>query len=87
MSAWFAERQAIDAAKPDVVAGFLNQAERAKIEGTFLENRKRAEQMINAKAAFVRNNPDQWLNIENEVSGALDAVVLEAESLLFSKQF
>lgn len=70
--------QAIDAAKPDVVAGFLSQAERAKIEGTFLENRKRAEQMINAKAAFVRNNPDQWLNIENEVSGALDAVVLDA---------
>mgnify|MGYP004570880657 CR=1 FL=1 len=72
--------QAIDAAKPDVVAGFLNQAERAKIEGTFLENRKRAEQMINAKAAFVRNNPDQWLNIENEVSGALDSVVLDAET-------
>lgn len=79
--------QAIDAAKPDVVAGFLSQAEKAKIEGTFLENRKRAEKMINAKAAFVRNNPDQWLNIENEVSGALDSVVLEAESLLFSKQF
>lgn len=70
--------QAIDAAKPDVVAGFLSQAEKAKIEGTFLENRKRAEQMINAKAAFVRNNPDQWLNIENEVSGALDSVVLDA---------
>lgn len=69
--------QAIDAAKPDVVAGFLSQAEKAKIEGTFLENRKRAEQMINAKAAFVRNNPDQWLNIENEVSGALDSVVLD----------
>lgn len=72
--------QAIDAAKPDVVAGFLSQAEKAKIEGTFLENRKRAEKMINAKAAFVRNNPDQWLNIENEVSGALDSVVLDAET-------
>ena len=72
--------QAIDAAKPDVVAGFLSQAERAKIEGTFLENRKRAEKMINAKTAFVRNNPDQWLNIENEVSGALDSVVLDAET-------
>lgn len=72
--------QAIDAAKPDVVAGFLSQAEKAKIEGTFLENRKRAEQMINAKAAFVRNNPDQWLNIENEVSGALDSVVLDVET-------
>lgn len=70
--------QAIDAAKPDVVAGFLSQAEKAKIEGTFLENRKRAEKMINAKTAFVRNNPDQWLNIENEVSGALDSVVLDA---------
>ncbi len=72
--------QAIDAAKPDVVAGFLSQAEKAKIEGTFLENRKRAEKMINAKTAFVRNNPDQWLNIENEVSGALDSVVLDAET-------
>ena len=72
--------QAIDAAKPDVVAGFLSQAEKAKIEGTFLENRKRAEKMINAKAAFVRNNPDQWLNIENEVSGALDSVVLDVET-------
>lgn len=72
--------QAIDAAKPDVVAGFLSQAEKAKIEGTFLENRKRAEQMINAKAAFVRNNPDQWLNIENEVSGALDSVVLDVDT-------
>ncbi len=72
--------QAIDAAKPDVVAGFLSQAEKAKIEGTFLENRKRAEKMINAKAAFVRNNPDQWLNIENEVSGALDSVVLDVDT-------
>lgn len=72
--------QAIDAAKPDVVAGFLSQAEKAKIEGTFLENRKRAEKMINAKTAFVRNNPDQWLNIENEVSGALDSVVLDVDT-------
>lgn len=75
-SAYYA--QAVDDAKPALIASFLGQAEQAKIEGTFLENRRQAEKIINAKTAFVRNNPDQWLNAENEVSEALDSVVLDA---------
>ena len=75
-SAYYA--QAVDDAKPALIASFLSQAEQAKIEGTFLENRRQAEKIINAKTAFVRNNPDQWLNAENEVSDALDSVVLDA---------
>lgn len=75
-SAYYA--QAVDDAKPALIASFLSQAEQAKIEGTFLENRRQAEKIINAKTAFVRNNPDQWLNTENEVSDALDSVVLDA---------
>lgn len=75
-SAYYA--QAVDDAKPALIASFLSQAEQAKIEGTFLENSRQAEKIINAKTAFVRNNPDQWLNTENEVSDALDSVVLDA---------
>lgn len=57
-SAYYA--QAVDDAKPALIASFLNQAEQAKIEGTFLENAKACEKIIDAQSTFVLNNPDKF---------------------------
>ncbi len=70
--------QAIDAAKPDVVAGFLSQAEKAKIEGTFLENAKACEKIIDAQSTFVLNNPDKFKEAAQETAVAINAAVLPA---------
>lgn len=75
-SAYYA--QAVDDAKPALIASFLSQAEQAKIEGTFLENAKACEKIIDAQSTFVLNNPDKFKEAAQETAAAVNAAVLPA---------
>lgn len=73
-------REYMEEAGVSVFAGLIGQAENARINGEFLRQQKKIEEIVAAKNTVVMNDPSMWKSAAGEIENDINAAILPAET-------